>query len=430
MKNQIPKGTRDFLPTEMRTRRSAIEKIRNVFNLFGFGEWDGPAFEYLKTLTRKSGEGVINEIYSFKDKAGRKLGLRFELTASLARIVANKPDIKKPFKVYNIGKVWRYERPQAGRFREFWQADADIFGSYFMDCEVELLTMTSFILKGLGLKNYRIRLNNRKILEAQIRIAGINDAKKEDVLMSLDKLAKIGKEGVKKEFIQRGLTEKEFVKFMPLVLIKGDNKEKLDRIKDSLGSDSGGIEGVKELYEIIEKCNELEVGDMIYIDTSLVRGLAYYTGPIFEVEMVNQKELGSFVGGGRYDTLVKVMGGQSTGAVGISFGIERLIEILTTIQKENENSFSSQVFIANALPEFKILAFQIANMCRKDGISSENDISNRSLAKQLAYVNSANIPYVIIIVSKTKFKFKNMSDGKEVEVRQKEIIPLLKKYLK
>ena len=212
-----PKGTRDFLPYYMETRDRIVEMIKEVFKIYGCYPWDGPAFEYLETLTRKSGEEVSNEIYVFKDKSGRELGLRFELTASIARMIASNPSLKKPIKGFSIGKVWRYENPQQGRYREFLQMDADIFGASNMLCEVELLDMAKNILDRIGFDDYYIQLNNRKILEAQVRCAGIPKEKELDVFRALDKLNKIGPEGVRQEFNNRGMSEtayRDFIKYI------------------------------------------------------------------------------------------------------------------------------------------------------------------------------------------------------------------------
>src|SRR3954467_1175476 len=247
-KYETPKGTRDFLPADMRTRRAVFDRLRRYFELYGFEELDTPAFEYLEVLTLKSGPNAENEIYSFTDKGERKLGLRFDLTSSTGRVAASHAEIPRPFYRYQIGKVWRYDRPQAGRYREFYQADADIVGSYSTDCEVDLLLMAVEVLKGFDLPEYQLVLNNRKILEAQVRVSGIPPEKKADALRALDKLLKIGNDGMREEFGRYGLTAEQFDRFYATIVV-----DTLDEAAAKLGSDEQGVKGVAELREIFGK---------------------------------------------------------------------------------------------------------------------------------------------------------------------------------
>jgi len=413
MKFQTPKGTRDFLPGDMSGRRKVVDSLVSVYELFGFGEWDGPAFEYLETLICKSGENVIQEIYSFKDKSGRDLGLRFELTASIARIVANYSNFKKPFKVYGIGKVWRYERPQAGRFREFLQADTDIFGSPDMACEAELLVMAVMAIEKLGLKDYVILLNNRKILEAQLRTVGIGEDRKVSALRALDKLSKIGEAGVISEFEKASIQAEKFSSLKKFINIDGDNEKRLQTTEKLLSMDAKGKEGVNELREIVKLVESYGFVNVIEIDSSLVRGLDYYTGPIFEIRSKNKKDIGSFAGGGRYDELVELFGGRPTPAVGISFGIERLIEIISEDICKTKSSLPVKVFVACASKEIMPIVLSTVQKFRKAGIASEYDLMGRSLGKQLSYVNANNIPYAFIVFSKDEQKLKDMASGQE-----------------
>jgi len=413
MKYQTPKGTRDFLPEEMELRRGVINTLVSMYYLYGFREWDGPAFEYLDTLVAKSGELVVDEIYAFKDRGGRNLGLRFELTTSLARIIAGNSQIKKPLRVFNIGKVWRYERPQAGRFREFLQADTDIFGSTSMLCEVDLLTMAAATLKKLKIVNSVILLNNRKILEALLRSVGIKDNYKAGALRSLDKLAKIGREEVKREFETQKISTEQFENLMNQINIVGDNRAKLDQISQFLIDDNAGMEGIEELRQIIGLLDKSGLDTPIQVDFSLVRGLDYYTGPIFEIKSTDQKELGSFAGGGRYDQLVQVLGGQTTPAVGISFGIERLIEII----KKREGYFDIlspvEVFICYQTPDVLPIVLNAAKKFREAGITTEFDLTGRNLSKQLAYASTINAKYSFIVFSAGEQKLKEMATQKE-----------------
>ncbi|HWE30603.1 MAG TPA: histidine--tRNA ligase [Polyangia bacterium] len=322
-KFETPKGTRDYLPSDMRTRRAVFDRLRHYFELYGFEELDTPAFEYLEVLTLKSGPAAENEIYSFVDKGERKLGLRFDLTSSTGRVAASYSEIPRPFYRYQIGKVWRYDRPAAGRYREFYQADADIIGSYSSDCEVDLLLMATEVLKGFELPEYKLAINNRKILEAQVRAAGIPVDKKADALRALDKLLKIGKDGMREEFLRYGLSVEQFDAFYATIVV-----ETLDDAEARLRGDAAGEKGVGELREIFDKAARLGFADRLKFDWSLVRGLDYYTGPIFELQAKSEAGFGSFGGGGRYDDLVGLYGGQAQGAVGLSFGVERLIGLI------------------------------------------------------------------------------------------------------
>jgi histidyl-tRNA synthetase len=322
-KFETPKGTRDFLPEEMRTRRAVFDRLRRYFELYGFEELDTPAFEYLEVLTLKSGPGAENEIYAFDDKGGRRLGLRFDLTSSTGRAVAAHPELPRPIYRYQIGKVWRYDRPQAGRYREFYQADADILGSYSTDCEVELLLMATEVLRGFDLPDYQLVVNNRKILEAQVRVSGIPPEKKADALRALDKLHKIGRDGVRDEFVKYGLSADEFERFFATIVV-----DTLDDAAARVAADERGREGVDELRDVFAKAARLGFAERLAFDWTLVRGLDYYTGPIFEARAKTEGGFGSFAGGGRYDDLVQLYGGQPQGAVGISFGIERLCGLI------------------------------------------------------------------------------------------------------
>ena len=320
---QTPKGTRDVLPDEMRTRRAVFDRLRKFFELYGFDEIDTPSFEYLEVLTLKSGPAAVREIYDFKDKGDRHLGLRFDLTSSTGRMVASHPELPRPIHRYQIGKVWRYDNVQAGRYREFYQADADILGSYSTDNEVELLLMATEVLRGFDLPDYKLVVNNRKILDAQVRVSGIPLEKKPDALRALDKLQKIGKDGVRDEFVNYGLTVEHFEKFFATIVV-----DTLDQAAERVASDEKGRQGVDELREIFAKASRLGFADKLTFDWSLARGLDYYTGPIFEAHAAVEGAMGTFAAGGRYDDLIGLYGGQPQGAVGLSFGVERLIGLM------------------------------------------------------------------------------------------------------
>lgn len=431
MTYKTPKGTRDFLPGEADIREEIIRKIEEMFKRYSFKKWDGPAFEYLETLTKKSGEEIIKEIYTFKDKGGRDLGLRFELTSSLARMIASNPNLKKPIKAYSIGKVWRYDSPQQGRYREFLQADADIFGSEKCFCEVELLSMAKGILEELGFNEFYIVLNNRKILESQLECSNISLERKNDVFIALDKLGKIGYEGVKKEFLERGLKLSDFEGFMKYIIIEGSNEEKIAKMKELLKNSEKGIEGLQELEDILRFASQINLSNIV-IDYSLVRGLDYYTGPIYEIKIRKGKEVGSIAGGGRYDNLVELFGGQKTPAVGISLGIERIIDLIKEdpVLSARNMPKNSSIFVAYLNRDLFDHAFEITERLRREGICSDIDLAMRSFRKQLDYANEKGYTYVLFVgeeeLKNKIYRLKDMKSGKTESLRLEEIIKKLK----
>ncbi len=389
-KYETPKGTRDYLPTDMRTRRVVFDRLRSFFELYGFEELDTPAFEYLEVLTLKSGPAAENEIYSFVDKGERKLGLRFDLTSSTGRVAASYPEIPRPFYRYQIGKVWRYDRPQAGRYREFYQADADIIGSYSTDCEVDLLLMATEVLEGFDLPHYELVVNNRKILEAQVRVAGVPPEKKADALRALDKLAKVGKDGVRDEFVRYGLTVEQFERFYGNIVV-----ETLDDAAERVKSDEKGREGVDELREIFSKAERLGFKQHLKWDWSLARGLDYYTGPIFEAHAAVEGAMGTFAAGGRYDDLVGLYGGQPQGAVGLSFGIERLIGLISE-RGGARDAVTPPVLVAPVDASQFEAAERLALALRRAGVATRL-LPAMKRDKIFKYSTAADLPKLVLV---------------------------------
>jgi len=391
-KFETPKGTRDYLPTDMRARRVVFDRLRHFFELYGFEELDTPAFEYLEVLTLKSGPAAENEIYSFVDKGERKLGLRFDLTSSTGRVAASYPEIPRPFYRYQIGKVWRYDRPQAGRYREFYQADADIIGSYSTDCEVDLLLMATEILKGFDLPHYELVVNSRKVLEAQVRVSGIPQDKKADALRALDKLAKVGKDGVREEFLRYGLTAEQFEQFYGNIVV-----ESLDEASARVQSDEKGRQGVDELREIFGKAERLGFAQHLKFDWSLARGLDYYTGPIFEAHAAVEGAMGTFAAGGRYDDLVGLYGGQPQGAVGFSFGIERLIGLIEA-RGGAKDALTPPVLVAPTEPAQFEAAERVALALRRAGVATRL-LPAMKRDKIFKYSTAAELPKLVLVGS-------------------------------
>ncbi len=404
-KFQPPRGTRDFMPEEMARREYVFNTIRVVFERFGFRPLEPPAFESWELRGAKGGGGdeIKNEVYLFKDKGGREMGLRFDLTVPTARVVASNPQLPMPFKRYQIGPVWRYDNPQAGRFREFWQADADIFGSDSMAAEAECIAAFVACLKELGFRDFEVSINNRKILNGIVEAAGIDKKKAPEVFRALDKLEKQGEKVVEDELGKAGVTGKQKEKIMSMVKISGKPGVVMQKAKKSLGSSAEATAGLKELEEIVELSKSYGTADKIEISFSLVRGLDYYTGPIYEISVKSKTSVGSIAGCGRYDKLVELYGGKPTPATGGSLGIERIYEIMAA-----EGMFKgvptnrAKVFVAAAgdEPKLKKTAIETAQKLRDAGIPAETDLMGRKLKQCFDYADKMGIPYMVIIGEK------------------------------
>jgi histidyl-tRNA synthetase len=388
---QTPKGTRDFLPEETEKRNEIYSKIRSVFKRYGYGEVTTPAFEDFELLAKKSGKEIKEEIYYFKDKGGRALGLRFDPTVPICRIVATNPSIPKPIKLSYITNMWRYDQPGAGRWREFWQAGVEVIGSPKPEADAEILALTSDILKEIGVKNFYIKVSSRKVIEKLAKEAEIPDSKKADAFRAIDKLQKIGESGVLKEFKRYRIPEKAAKKLLKL-------------IKTS--------KNTGELADIIRYAKKMGV-KKIDIDLSIVRGIDYYTGFVFETFVKGYEKLGSVCSGGRYDTLIKIYGGQDLPATGFGMGIDRLMEILG----EKKDYSYAKVYVAAVKEDVRKNVLDIVKELRKKGVSTDFDLVGRNLRKQLDYANSKNIPYVLIVgpkeVKEKKYTLRNMKTGKE-----------------
>ncbi len=379
MAMETPKGMRDYLPEDMVTREDIIEKIKKIYKKYGYLPRDSPALEKLTVLNAKSGEEIKGQIFRIEND---DTGLRFDLTVPLARMCSN-TSFPKPFKNYCIGKVWRREEPQKGRFREFYQADVDVIGCQNVRAEAELLTIANEVLDEFKFKERKILLNNRKILNALSKNIGIEN-QKDKVFRELDKIDKIGKENAI-EKIEQIIGKEKTKEFFSMLKLNGTNKEKLEAAKKI------NEEGAKELEEILQLC-DFE----IQIDLTLVRGLGYYTGPVYEIKL--SKDIGTIIAGGRYDNLLELYG-QKECAVGISIGIERLLFLLKERKKGPDSR--TDVFIASVKGYYEY-SIEIAGKLRSLGISCQTDLNERNLKKQFDYANSLNIPYIIIVGEKEK----------------------------
>jgi len=416
MKFQTPKGTKDLFPEEASKLQKLIDLFRQVAEKYGFVPLVTPAFESFELLSAKGGLGEVvkDEIYYFKDKSGRELGLRFDLTMPLARIVASNPQIPKPFKRYAIDKVWRYDNPQAMRWREFWQADIDVVGTDSLFADAECLAVVCEFLKKIKFEKFFIRVNNRKLMQALFE-KFIGRDKVTEAFRTIDKLSKIGMDEVVKELEDKKI---ESEKIIELIKISGANLEIIKKIRKEFGNS----DGLNELEELLRYAKTFGIENRMKIDLSLVRGLDYYTGTVFEVSLGADVSCG---GGGRYDDLIEKVGGQSTPATGISLGFDRIFELMKENEMFDEEAIT-KVFVANVDEKTRDEALKIAEEFRREGINCQTDLMDRKLSQQLEYANSTNIPFVVIVgekeIKSKKFKLKDMKKKTEKELKLKEII--------
>jgi len=435
----IPKGTRDFSPTEIAKRNYIFSTIRSTFETFGFQPIETPSFENSSTLMGKYGEEgdrLIFKILNSGDylkkvdaslleaKESTKLiskisekALRYDLTVPFARyVVQHQNDIVFPFKRYQIQPVWRADRPQKGRFREFYQCDADVVGSKGLWQEVEFVQLYDAVFTALKLTGTTIKLNNRKILSGIAEIIGAKD-KLIDFTVALDKLDKIGEDGVTKEMLSKGITEEAIQKIQPLFSFTGTNTEKLTQLENMLSASEEGLKGVQELRFIIKSVEELGLQTTnLTIDVTLARGLNYYTGAIYEVSAPEGVKMGSIGGGGRYDDLTGIFGLKDMSGVGISFGLDRIYLVLEELGLLSEVELAKpKVLFVNFGEEEAMYCMKAISQLRVKGIKSELFPEAAKQKKQLNYANKRMIPFVVFAgaseIEAGAYKLKNMETG-------------------
>ena len=414
IKPQIPKGFRDFLPQKMIARKKIIEIMSSVFESFGFEPLDTPCLEYSETLEGKYGEEGDRLIYKFQDRGGRSVAMRYDLTIPLSRVVAMYPEIIKPFRRYQIAPVWRADKPQKGRFREFYQCDIDIIGTESACADAELVIITCMVLKKLGLENFTIRINNRKILNAFADKEGISKKNLASFLRTLDKTDKIGSKGVIEELNNKGILNKALEKKLN-DFVFCEEAGSIEMMRKLAGGIPAGDEGIRELEIINDSLAASGVSEKHYrFDISLARGLDYYTGPIFETT-VDGAGVGSITGGGRYDNLIGLFSNQTACATGTSFGLERLVTLLEEISDEDSAQTKTQVLITLFDSNLMQENLKIAKMLRESGLNTEVYLSPHKLRKQLTYASNRKIPFVVILgsdeISQGKITIKNMKTG-------------------
>lgn len=448
-KPSIPKGTRDFSPEEMAKRNYIFNTIREVYHLYGFQQIETPAMENLSTLMGKYGEEgdkllfkILNsgDCFSgisceelleknpvkFATKACEK-GLRYDLTVPFARfVVQHRNEISFPFKRYQIQPVWRADRPQKGRYREFYQCDGDVVGSDSLINEVELIQIMDEVFHRFGIR-VCIKMNNRKILSGIAEILGAAD-KIVDITVAIDKLDKIGLEKVNEELREKGLSEDAINKLQPVIMLSGTNREKIASLKNVLAASETGLKGIAEMEFILDRIEKLALRAELELDLTLARGLNYYTGAIFEVKALDV-QIGSITGGGRYDNLTGVFGMEGVSGVGISFGADRIFDVLNQLDLYPKDALqTTQLLFVNFGEKEEAYLLPLVAQVRAAGIRTELYPESAKMKKQMGYADTKKIPYVAIVgeteMAEGKINVKNMITGEQQLLTVDELIAL------
>ncbi|MBO6075222.1 MAG: histidine--tRNA ligase [Paludibacteraceae bacterium] len=420
-KPAIPKGTRDFSQLEMARRNYIFSTIREVFALYGFAQIETPAMELMSTLMGKYGEEgdkLLFRIQNSGEKAAEapEKGLRYDLTVPFARyVVQHRDTIQFPFKRFQIQPVWRADRPQKGRYREFYQCDVDVVGTNSLLAEVELIQIVEEVYRRLGIR-VSLHINNRKVLAGIAEVIGAPD-KMTDITVAIDKLDKIGVDKVNEELRERGLSEQAVTALQPILNLSGDNREKLAQLRTILVGSEVGLKGVEELERIFNHLSFVNCNLSIDLDLCLARGLNYYTGAIFEVKALDV-QMGSITGGGRYDNLTGIFGLPDVSGVGISFGADRIYDVLTELNLYPEDLQSTTQLLFACFGEDELrFAMQSATELRRKGMRVEVYPEATKMKRQMAYADAKHIPYVAIIGSNEladrKVMLKNMLTGEQ-----------------
>lgn len=423
---QTPRGTRDFLPAEMLKRNWVMDQIRAVFQIYGYGPMSTPAFESWDLLKKKSGEDAVNQIYYFKDKSDRELGLRFEWTASLARVVATHRELPKPFKRYAIGPVWRYERPSDMRWREFWQADVDIVGVADPIADTEVLAVAVDSLRAIGFKGFKIRLNDRRLLEALVEISGLPKERYIEAFRAIDKRGKIGDKGVLEELDKISDSKESSQKLLDLTSIKGAPSEVISKARELVEGIKKGLDACEALSSIVEYAEGYGITGDIVVDLGLARGLDYYTGPVFEVYAEGFENEGSIAGGGRYDELIEIFGGEPTPMTGVSLGLDRLVALLVRTGVFEGLNLAPRVYVVSASESVRPKAIEVTQQLRRAGVSTDMDLLSRGMRKQLDNANTKGVSKVVIVgereLAEGCVAVRDMSTAEQKKVKIEELL--------
>ncbi len=449
-KPSIPKGTRDFNPEQVTRRNYIFNTIKSQFEVYGFQPIETPSFENSQTLMGKYGEEgdrlifkILNsgdflskvDVSLYEEKSSSKMtskisekALRYDLTVPFARyVVQHQNEIEFPFKRYQIQPVWRADRPQKGRFREFYQCDADVVGSDSLLQEVEFVQLYDSVFSALKLDGVTIKVNNRKILSGIAEVIGASD-KLIDFTVALDKLDKIGEEKVKEEMLNKGILEDGIEKLQPLFNLSGDFESQINSLKSILSTSNEGNKGIEELTFINDTIKTLGLKTAkLQLDVTLARGLNYYTGAIFEVSAPEGVKMGSIGGGGRYDDLTGIFGLKNVSGVGISFGLDRIYLVLEELNLFPETiTNSSKVLFINFGNEEALFSLKAIKELRNNEVNAELYPDNSKMKKQMNYANKRKIPYVVLVgeeeLNKNNYTLKNMKTGEQHKVNLKELI--------
>ena len=451
-KPSIPKGVRDFSPEEMAKRNYIFDTIREVYSLYGYRQIETPAMETLQTLMGKYGEEgdkllfkILNSGDYLKKVSDEELnerdtlhlasklcekGLRYDLTVPFARyVVMHRDEIQLPFKRYQIQPVWRADRPQKGRYREFYQCDADVVGSDSLMNEVELMQIVDTVFSRFGIR-VQIKINSRKILSGIADVIGAAD-KIVDITVAIDKLDKIGLEAVNKELADGGLSQDSIEKLQPILKMEGSNEDKLKTIAEVLASSETGLKGVEETRFIFEMLGMSNLKNEVQLDLTLARGLNYYTGAIFEVKALDV-QIGSITGGGRYDNLTGIFGMSGISGVGISFGADRIFDVLNTLDLYPDASASgTQLLFLNMGHKEMLYSLPTVTKARECGIRTELFPDMAKMKKQMNYANAHHVPFVAIVgeneMNEGKITLKDMNTGNQSLVTTDELIDIINK---
>ena len=446
-KPNIPKGTRDFSPEEMAKRNYIFDTIRSVYALYGFQQIETPAMETLQTLMGKYGEEgdkLLFKVLNSGDYFGKitdeellgrnhlklaarlcEKGLRYDLTVPFARyVVMHRDELQLPFKRYQIQPVWRADRPQKGRYREFYQCDADVVGSDSLLNEVELMQIVDMVFTKFGIR-VQIKINNRKILTGIAETIGAAD-KIVDITVAIDKLDKIGLDKVNEELREVGIAEEAIEKLQPIIAMQGTNDEKLQIIREVLSASETGLKGVEETQFILDILKQTGLNNEIQLDLTLARGLNYYTGAIFEVKALDTP-MGSITGGGRYDNLSGIFGMPGLSGVGISFGADRIFDVLNTLDLYPKNAMAgTQLLFINFGEKETAYSLPVVAKARVAGIRTELFPDKAKMKKQMSYANAKQIPFVALVgeneMAEGKITLKNMTTGEQTLVTPDELI--------
>lgn len=447
-KPSIPKGTRDFGPEQMVKRTYLLETLKGVFKRYGFQPLETPTMENLSVLTGKYGDEGDQLLFKILDSGDylksttvedyhqgakhmlRKIsekGLRYDLTVPFARyVVMNRGELTFPFKRYQVQPVWRADRPQKGRYREFYQCDADVVGTDSLLCEAEIIAMMNEGLTQLGIEDFTIKINNRKILSALAEMSG-QTGKETDLCVAIDKLDKIGLESVKQELLERGFVQDALDAIMPIFFIEGAFDEKIAQLKGLLASSEIGMKGIEELEQVLAFVRLLGIENpRVDLDVTLARGLSYYTGAIFEVK-VNNVQMGSISGGGRYDNLTGVFGFEGMSGVGFSFGVDRIYDVMEELGlfPESAQQFTRLMF-ANFDEQSRDYCLPLLQQLRRAGISAEMYPDAAKMKKQMTYANNKRIPFVVLAgsdeIAQGKYTLKNMQTGEQQLLTAAEVV--------